>query len=263
MTHQTIPHLPDEAPPKTKNPSEGLAIDTEALPDGFDTLGLHEALLRSIIESGYEAPTPIQLRTIPSLLEGRDLIGQAQTGTGKTAAYALPLLQKLTPEKRVQALVLTPTRELAIQVSEAIRLFGKHLGRVRVLPIYGGQAMSIQMSALHRGVQVVVGTPGRVLDLLARGVLNLTAVHTVVLDEADEMLHMGFIEDVEAILAQTPDRSLVQTALFSATMPPEIRRVAARYLEDPVTVEIVDETRTIAAVEGLDHRRSGRSPRNI
>jgi ATP-dependent RNA helicase DeaD len=214
----------------------------------FADLGLAEPLLKALSEVGYEAPTPIQARTIPALLEGRDLIGQAQTGTGKTAAFAIPMLQSLDPRlPEVQALVLAPTRELAIQVAEAFHTYSRHLGRIGVLPVYGGQPIERQQQRLQRGVQVVVGTPGRIMDHLRRGTLRLENVRTVVLDEADEMLRMGFLEDVEWILAQAPAER--QTALFSATLPPEIRRVAARYLRDPVTVEIERRTLTVPEVE--------------
>ena len=168
----------------------------------FESLGLSEPILKAITEIGYEAPTPIQEKTIPPMLAGRDLIGQAQTGTGKTAAFAIPILEKIDPSvPEVQALVLAPTRELAIQVAEAIHTYSKYRGRVGVLPVYGGQPIQLQLKRLDRGVQVVVGTPGRVMDHLRRGSLRLDAVRIVVLDEADEMLRMGFIEDVEWILS--------------------------------------------------------------
>src|SRR6267142_2518417 len=191
----------------------------------FADLGLARPLLEGLADAGYEAPTAIQARTIPALLEGRDLIGQAQTGTGKTAAFALPILQKLNLDNfAVQALVLTPTRELAIQVAEAIHTYSKRVGSVRALPVYGGSPMSQQIRRLRQGVHVVVGTPGRIMDHLRRGTLTFEALATVVLDEADEMLRMGFIDDVEWILGQVPAER--QTALFSATMPPQIRRIA-------------------------------------
>ncbi|HSG38789.1 MAG TPA: DEAD/DEAH box helicase, partial [Thermoanaerobaculia bacterium] len=203
----------------------------------FAALGISEPILKAITEVGYEAPTPIQEKTIPPMLAGKDLIGQAQTGTGKTAAFAIPILQKIDPASpEVQALVLAPTRELAVQVAEALHTYSKHLGRVGVLPIYGGQPIHLQLKRLDRGVQVVVGTPGRVMDHLRRGSLRLDAIRIVVLDEADEMLRMGFIEDVEWILAQAPAER--QTALFSATVPREIRRIAERHLKNPVSIEI-------------------------
>ena len=191
----------------------------------FADLGLTPALLAAVTDVGYEAPTPIQARTIPALLAGRDVIGQAQTGTGKTAAFALPILQRLDLARaEVQALVLTPTRELAIQVAEAIHTYGKPLGGLHVLPVYGGQGMHQQVRHLRAGVHVVVGTPGRVMDHLRRETLSLDAIRVVVLDEGDEMLRMGFIDDVEWILGQMPAER--QTALFSATMPPAIRKIA-------------------------------------
>jgi ATP-dependent RNA helicase DeaD len=203
---------------------------------GFAGLGLRAELLRSLTNLGYEEPTPIQREAIPSLVAGNDLVGQAATGTGKTAAFALPVLQALTPgrqEAGPAALVLVPTRELAEQVSQAVHRYGRDLG-VRVLPVYGGQPIGRQLQALRRGVDVVVGTPGRVLDHIERATLQLGDVRTVVLDEADEMLDMGFAEDIEAILAETPaDR---QTVLFSATMPPRIDSIARRHLRDPVRI---------------------------
>ncbi|MBI5445130.1 MAG: DEAD/DEAH box helicase [Deltaproteobacteria bacterium] len=214
----------------------------------FQELGVSEPLLRALGDLGYEAPTPIQARTIPPLLGGRDLLGQAQTGTGKTAAFALPLLQGLALERReVQALVLTPTRELSLQVAEALHAYARHLGRVDVLPVYGGQPISLQLKRLQRGVHTGVGTPGRVMDHLRRGTLKLDPLRWVVLDEADEMLRIGFLEDVEWILSQAPPER--QTALFSATMPPEVRRIAKRYLRDPVSIEIEHKTLTVPAIE--------------
>lgn len=216
----------------------------------FRDLALDPALLKAVEELGYEQPTPIQAGAIPPLLEGRDLLGQAQTGTGKTAAFALPLLQRLRIEDRtVQAIVLTPTRELALQVAEAVRAYGKHLGKggVAVLPIYGGQPIHIQRNALARGVHVVIGTPGRVRDHLERGTLSLDGVRFFGLDEADEMLKMGFIEDVEWILEHAPEKR--QIALFSATLPAPIRRVAQRHLRDAVDMKIAEPTLTVAGTE--------------
>ncbi|HEY2295297.1 MAG TPA: DEAD/DEAH box helicase [Thermoanaerobaculia bacterium] len=214
----------------------------------FESLGISEPILRTLIEIGYEAPTPIQEKTIPPMLAGRDLIGQAQTGTGKTAAFAIPILEKIDPATpEVQALVLAPTRELAIQVAEAIHTYSKYRGRVGVLPVYGGQPIQLQLKRLDRGVHVVVGTPGRIMDHLRRGTLRLDAVRLVVLDEADEMLRMGFIEDVEWILSQAPEGR--QTALFSATLPREIRRIADRHLKDPVAIEIEHKTLTVPTIE--------------
>ena len=213
----------------------------------FAEMRLHPGLVQAVAELGYTEPTPIQTGVIPLMLDGRDVIGQAQTGTGKTAAFALPMLHNLQPEqKSVQCLVLTPTRELAIQVSKAIHDYGR-FNDAQVLAVYGGQAYNRQISRLNRGVQIVVGTPGRLLDLMRQNVLNLSSVHTVVLDEADEMLSMGFVEDIEAILSTTPAER--QTALFSATLPPPIRRLADRYMRDPQAVTIQREQVTVAALE--------------
>jgi ATP-dependent RNA helicase DeaD len=225
-----------------------MGQDPETNSITFDQLGLSEPLLQAVNELGYDQPSPIQVKTIPLLLAGRDVIGQAQTGTGKTAAFALPILQKLDLQQNaVQALVLTPTRELSIQVAEAFHTFARRLGRVRVLPVYGGQSIMQQINRLKSGVQVVVGTPGRIMDHLRRGTLAFASLNMVVLDEADEMLRMGFIEDVEWILGQAPGQ--LQTALFSATIPQEIRRIADRYLHDPVTVEIEHKTLTVPTVQ--------------
>ena len=216
--------------------------------NSFRQLGLSEPLLQAIDDVGYEAPSPIQLRVIPLLLEGKDVIGQAQTGTGKTAAFALPILQRLEQDKReVQALILTPTRELAIQVAEAIYTYASHLGGVRVAPIYGDQSIQKQIRRLRSGLHIAVGTPGRVMDHLRRGTLDLSAVKTVVLDEADEMLRMGFLEDVEWILSQAPEA--IQTALFSATMPQAVQRVSDRYLQKPIVVETQHKALTVPSVE--------------
>jgi ATP-dependent RNA helicase DeaD len=213
----------------------------------FEDLGLRPELLRAVTELGYEEPTPIQIDAIPVLLEGRDVLGQAQTGTGKTAAFALPMLQGLdTASNAVQALVIVPTRELATQVGEAIFNYGQHL-KVRVLPVYGGQAYSRQLSRLERGVHVVVGTPGRLNDLIDRKALKLKTVRYLVLDEADEMLDMGFIEDVEKILSEIPGER--QTALFSATLPPTIRGLAERYMHNPQQITIAHKTMTVPQVE--------------
>ena len=225
-----------------------MKAKAEIRAESFDQLGLGEPLLKAIADVGYETPSPIQQKTIPLLLGGRDLVGQAQTGTGKTAAFALPILERLEPAgKGVQALVLTPTRELAIQVAEAFHTYAKHMGNVRVLPVYGGQPIGQQLRRLQGGVQVVVGTPGRIMDHLRRETLDLAALKFVVLDEADEMLRMGFIEDVEWILEHTPTGR--QTALFSATMPREVRRIAERHLREPAAVEIEHKTLTVPTVE--------------
>ena len=217
---------------------------------GFHSLGLDPLLLGALLQKGYTEPTPIQERTIPVLLAGRDLVGQAQTGTGKTAAFALPLLQRMDVHSRmVQALILAPTRELAIQVTEAIESYAAQLGRLRVLTVYGGAPIFRQLKELRRGVQIVVGTPGRIRDCMERGALDISEVKNVVLDEADEMLRMGFIEEVEWILGHTPEKR--QTALFSATMPPAIRRVAQNYLRDPEHIAV--ETR-IKTADKIDQR---------
>jgi ATP-dependent RNA helicase DeaD len=210
--------------------------DSTIMDRDFRELGLSDAVLRSLDELGYEEPTPVQLTAIPTLLGGRDVIGSAATGTGKTAAFALPLVERIDAEQRgVQALVLTPTRELAVQVAEAIHRYGKYL-RVSVLPVYGGQPIERQLASLKRGVQVVVGTPGRLLDHIRRRSLDLSSVRYVVLDEADEMLDMGFIEDIEAILDEVPDER--QTALFSATFPERVKELAERYLSEPERVAV-------------------------
>ena len=209
----------------------------------FSDLNLGDALLRKLAEIGYEAPSPIQAATIPLLLDNHDVLGQAQTGTGKTAAFALPILSRLDlRQKTPQALVLAPTRELAIQVAEAFQTYASYLPGFHVLPIYGGQSYGVQLSALRRGVHVVVGTPGRVIDHLEKGSLDLSALKTMVLDEADEMLRMGYIDDVETILQQTPPER--QTALFSATMPTAIKRIATTYLRDPEQVTVAARTGT-------------------
>ncbi len=209
----------------------------------FTDFAFSPAILQAIDEAGYESPTPIQSRIIPHVLAGYDVVGQAQTGTGKTAAFALPLLSRLDLKKRKpQVLVLAPTRELAIQVAEAIHSFATHMPGFQVVPIYGGQDYKIQLRQLERGVHVVVGTPGRVMDHIRRKTLNLEELDCLVLDEADEMLRMGFIDDVEWILEQTPERR--QIALFSATMPVSIRRIAQKYLHNPQEVTITGKTST-------------------
>ncbi len=207
----------------------------------FNQLALNKVLLKALDEVGYEIPTPIQTQTIPLLLEGKDIIGQAQTGTGKTAAFALPILSRLDiKQKDPQVLVLAPTRELAIQVAEAFQKYANHLNGFHVLPVYGGQDYRGQIRSLQRGVHVVVGTPGRVMDHMRRGTLKLGSLSTLVLDEADEMLRMGFIDDVEWILEQTPEGR--QIALFSATMPQQIRRIATKYLNQPENITVKVKT---------------------
>jgi ATP-dependent RNA helicase DeaD len=212
----------------------------------FTSLNLRDEIMQAITELGYSTPTPIQSALIPIMLSGADVIGQAQTGTGKTAAFALPILHNFQQQRHVQALVLAPTRELALQVADSMTEYGKHLA-VRVLAVYGGQPYGPQISRLNRGVDVVVGTPGRLLDLIERNALNIKNIRTLVLDEADEMLNMGFMEDVEKILAETPAER--QTALFSATLPPRIRALASRFMRDPQSVTIKRDTLTLASTE--------------
>ena len=226
---------------------ESPANNVSSTVPSFQELGLPAAILDALAAVGYETPSPIQAATIPVLLQGRDLVGQAQTGTGKTAAFASPILARIdTAVGAPQALVLTPTRELAIQVAEAFTRYASRLKEFHVLPIYGGQGYAPQLHALRRGAHVVVGTPGRIIDHLERGTLKLDLLRHVVLDEADEMLRMGFIEDVESILGRVP--AARQVALFSATMPSAIRRIADRYLHDPVQVSIKGKTTTAAKV---------------
>src|SRR3954453_16261847 len=213
----------------------------------FTDLGLSEPLLAALRDVGYESPSPIQVQGIPPLLEGRDVIGQAQTGSGKTAAFGLPMLEYVEPEEStVQGLVLTPTRELCIQVPQAIRTYGSHKG-VDVVAVFGGAPIRTQQAQLRAGGHIVVGTVGRVLDLISRHSLMLTDTRFVVLDEADEMLDLGFLEDVERILALTP--SSRQTALFSATMPPPIRKLADRYMYDPQHIKVKSPTLTVDSGE--------------
>ncbi|HZN83072.1 MAG TPA: DEAD/DEAH box helicase [Mycobacterium sp.] len=209
----------------------------------FADLQIHPSVLQAVGDVGYESPSAIQAATIPAMLAGSDVVGLAQTGTGKTAAFAIPILSKIDPTNRTtQALVLAPTRELALQVAEAFGRYGSHLPQINVLPIYGGSSYGPQLAGLRRGAQVVVGTPGRVIDHLEKGTLDLTHLDYLVLDEADEMLQMGFAEDVERILADTPEYK--QVALFSATMPPAIRKLTTKYLHDPVEVTVKAKTAT-------------------
>lgn len=212
--------------------------ETETQPTGFADLGLAPEVLAALEQLGYEEPTPIQVEAIPILLTGKDVVGRAATGTGKTAAFALPLVQNIDPDGGVQALILAPTRELAVQVAEATHRYGSRRG-VRVLAVYGGQAIDRQLRELRRGVHVVVGTPGRILDHIRRRSLDLSGVCYVVLDEADEMLDMGFIEDIDAILEETPASR--QTALFSATFPPRIQELAERHMRDPQRITVKQE----------------------
>jgi ATP-dependent RNA helicase DeaD len=209
----------------------------------FADLQIHPSVLQALSDVGYESPSAIQAATIPALMAGSDVVGLAQTGTGKTAAFAVPILSKIdTSSKATQALVLAPTRELALQVAEAFSRYGTHLPQINVLPIYGGSSYTVQLAGLKRGAQVVVGTPGRVIDHIERGTLDLSSIDYLVLDEADEMLTMGFAEDVERILAETPEYK--QVALFSATMPPAIRKLTNKYLHDPTEVKVQSKTAT-------------------
>jgi ATP-dependent RNA helicase DeaD len=242
--------MTEEPPPTQPQPAAAAAAaPTDPSTARFADLGIDERVLQALSDAGYESPSPIQAATIPPLLAGRHVVGLAQTGTGKTAAFAVPILSQLNlgpdAQRLPQALVLAPTRELALQVSEAFTRYAHHLPGVQVLPIYGGQAYPVQVSGLRRGAQVIVGTPGRVIDLLEKGLLDLSLLRFLVLDEADEMLRMGFQEDVETILAQTPDSK--QVALFSATMPPQIRRISKRYLTDAVEITVAASTVTSAA----------------
>jgi len=237
---------PPPKPPKQKaepaRPAAEEKIEAAELP-GFDSLGLSEQVARAVTELGFEAPTPIQARAIPLLLAGQDLIGQAQTGTGKTAAFAIPIIQQCNlSQTATQALILEPTRELAIQVAGGILALAKHTG-LRVVPVYGGQPLDRQFRALRDGAQIVVGTPGRVMDHLRRGTLSVENVRLCILDEADEMLALGFLEDMETILAQLPEPR--QLAFFSATMPPRIAALTKRFLKNPANVSIGTARRTV------------------
>ena len=236
-----------------------MSNELELNNNGFANLGLSEQILKALADSGYENPTPIQAAMIPVLMTGSDVVGQAQTGTGKTAAFALPVLEQIEVDRHEpQALILAPTRELALQVCESFKKYSSHLKGLKTLAVYGGQEYGGQLRSLSRGVHIVVGTPGRVMDHIERGTLNLDAVRILVLDEADEMLRMGFKEDVEWILERAPqDR---QIALFSATMPPDIRAISRRFLNKPEEITIrektatVESTRTPTAAAG---RRNG------
>src|SRR5918995_4666319 len=217
-------------------------MSTPVAPVSFSTLGLPRELTDTVAALGYEEPTPVQRETIPLLIAGRDLLGQPETGTDKTAAFALPMLQRISHDKpaprQTAGLILVPTRELAMQVAEAVHKYAKGV-RLSVLPVYGGAPMHGQIRELERGAQIVVATPGRALDHIRRGTLKLDALRILVLDEADEMLDMGFAEDLEAILEGTPDKK--QTALFSATMPPRLRTIAERHLREPERITIAHE----------------------
>lgn len=213
----------------------------------FEELDLDARILRAITDMGFEEASPIQAQSIPLELEGLDVIGQAQTGTGKTAAFGIPLLQKVDPEnKKLQAMILCPTRELAIQVSEEIRRLAKYMHGIKILPIYGGQEIGRQIRSLKDGVQVVIGTPGRIMDHMRRKTVKLDWIHTVVLDEADEMLNMGFLEDMETILGALPEER--QTVMFSATMPPAIAQIAKNFQKDPQLVKVVKKELTVPRV---------------
>ena len=223
------------------------ASETTPVTPGFSALALEPNVARVLAEVGYETPSPIQAAIIPSMLEGRDVLGQAQTGTGKTAAFALPILSRITiTHGKPQALVLAPTRELAIQVAEAFQKYATYIPGFQVLPIYGGQSYGPQLHGLRRGAHIVVGTPGRVIDHMDKGTLDLSELRFLVLDEADEMLRMGFVDDVEKVLQATPETR--QVALFSATMPSQIRRIAQRHLKNPVEVTIKTKTTTAANI---------------
>lgn len=213
----------------------------------FEELELDERILRAVADMGFEEASPIQAQAIPVQMEGRDIIGQAQTGTGKTAAFGIPLLQKIDPKsKKLQAVALCPTRELAIQVADEIRRLAKYMHGVKVLPIYGGQDIVKQIRSLKDGTQIIIGTPGRVMDHMRRKTVKFDNVHTVIMDEADEMLNMGFLEDMETILSQLPEER--QTVMFSATMPPAIMEIARKFQEDPVTVKVVKKELTVPKV---------------
>src|SRR6201991_2746249 len=215
----------------------------DSAPASFADLQIHPSVLQAVADVGYESPSAIQAATIPAMMAGSDVVGLAQTGTGKTAAFAMPIMSKIDPaNKATQALVLAPTQGLALQVDEAFSRYGAHLPAVKVLPIYGGSSYTVQLAGLRRGAQVVVGTPGRVIDHLERGTLDLSHIDYLVLDEADEMLQMGFAEDVERILSGTPEYK--QVALFSATMPPAIRKITKKYLHDAVEVSVKSKTAT-------------------
>ena len=214
----------------------------------FEELSINDNILRAISDMGFSEPSPIQAHAIPVALEGRDIIGQAQTGTGKTASFGIPLLQRINPdEKKLQAIVLCPTRELAIQVADEFRKMAKYLHGIKTLPIYGGQDIVRQIKALKAGAQVVIGTPGRVMDHMRRKTVKFNKVHTLVLDEADEMLNMGFREDIEEILTKIPDER--QTLLFSATMPKAILDLAKEYQNEPEVIKVIKKELTVRKIE--------------
>ena len=242
-TEQTTTDKSEQQADNADKADKSNKKDDEPTGPGFDELDLPDEVVAAVSKVGYENPSPIQAATIPTLMADRDVVGLAQTGTGKTAAFALPILARIDRSVRApQALVLAPTRELALQVADSFQSFADHLGGISVLPIYGGQSYGIQLSGLRRGAQVIVGTPGRVIDHLEKGSLNISDLRFLVLDEADEMLQMGFQEDVERILSDTPDDK--QVALFSATMPAAIRRQSKQYLNDPQEITVKSQTRT-------------------
>ena len=214
----------------------------------FDELNLHPQILKGIREMGFEETTPIQSKAIPMVMEGLDVIGQAQTGTGKTAAFGIPLLMKVDPKnKKTQAIVLCPTRELAIQVAEEIRSLAKYMHGIKILPVYGGQDIVKQIRSLKGGTQIIIGTPGRVMDHLRRKTIKCESVNTIVLDEADEMLNMGFREDIETVLEYIPEER--QTVLFSATMPKPILEITKKYQKEAVTIKVVKKELTVPSIE--------------
>ena len=214
----------------------------------FDTLGLDPKILRAITEMGFEEPSPIQAKAIPEVMAGHDVIGQAQTGTGKTAAFGIPLLQKIDPKNRkLQAIILCPTRELAIQVADEIRRLSKFMHGIKILPVYGGQDIGKQIRSLKGGVQLVIGTPGRVMDHLRRRTLRFDNLHTIVLDEADEMLNMGFREDIETILKDAPEER--QTVLFSATMPKPIMEITKKFQNNAKVIKVTKKELTVPNIE--------------
>ncbi len=232
----------------------------------FADLALITPLLQAVTDSGYDTPSPIQEKTIPQVLAGTDVLGQAQTGTGKTAAFALPTLQNIdTDSKHTQVLVLAPTRELAIQVAEAYKTYARHLQSVQILPVYGGADYRAQLQGLKRGAHIVVGTPGRVMDHIERGTLQLAHLNTLVLDEADEMLRMGFIDDVEWILQKSPANK--QIVLFSATMPRQIKAITEKYLRNQVMVKIESKSETAVTIEqfhlGVQQKQKSAALRRI
>jgi ATP-dependent RNA helicase DeaD len=234
--------------PRLPEAAGAIGAETPPAPQGFDAFGLPQPVREALRALGYEAPTPIQAECIPYILAGRDILGQAQTGTGKTAAFAVPLVSRIDLDQAdPQVLVLTPTRELALQVAEAFHSYGRGLPGFQVLPIYGGQSFGVQIRQLQRGAHVIVGTPGRVMDHMRQGYLSLERIRTLVLDEADEMLNMGFADDIEWIFDQAPAER--QVALFSATMPNAIRRVAEAHLTDPVHVRVAAKTATVDTIE--------------